>query len=106
MNLPATVEALPGGTTLGARVRDLGLGGACVEVRDAEGDGGLTVGATVRVELTAPTLWDPLTLTGRVAWTTRETVPPVLRAGIAFQHESPSVLFALFQLLGHYAFEG
>jgi hypothetical protein len=87
-------------------VRDLGLGGACIEVREVDGEAGLAVGSAVLLELTAPTLWDPLTLSGRIVWTTRESLPPVVRAGIAFQHESPTGLFALFQLLGLYAFEG
>lgn len=88
--------------TLACRValRDLGLGGASIEIRglDLGSAGELTRGTAVSLEIMAPTLWDPLVLRGRIAWAVAE--PDRLRAGIGFEHRDPAAAFALFQLLG------
>jgi len=81
-----------------ARIVDLGLGGACVELSDS-----LEVGTEVSVEIRAPTLWDPLLLPGTIAWTM--TSGPAPRVGIRFDHTQPSPLFALFELLGAQAYD-
>lgn len=97
------------------RVRDLGLGGACVELADAlsasqasaeaawsspgPGLAALLVPeAAVTVELTAPTLWDPLPLRGKIAWIRRAAGRPT-RAGVRFDHRDAAALFALYELL-------
>lgn len=75
-----------------ARVVDLGLGGAGLEIQTA-----LEPGTPVSLEVRAPSLWDPLLLTGTVAWC--RTDLEVGRAGVAFQHDDSARLFALFEFL-------
>lgn len=87
----------------GARVRDLGLGGACIDVRDAEFGGKLSVGAEVQLEVSAPSLWDPLVLKGKVAWLLAGD-GAATRAGLVFVHDAEAPLLALAQLLGLYGF--
>ncbi|HSO00709.1 MAG TPA: PilZ domain-containing protein [Candidatus Nanopelagicales bacterium] len=104
------------------RVRDLGLGGACVELpepRSSYEPGSLSAGwsspgpslsallepeTTVTIELTAPTLWDPLSLRGRIAWIRRAAGKPA-RAGVRFEHHDTAALFALHDLLGTLGFD-
>src|SRR5215470_5172079 len=88
----------------GVRIRNLGLGGACVELRDRDGEA-MSVETQVTIEVTAPTLWDPLTLRGRVAWVRRGAPGRPTRAGIRFEHRESTALYALFQLLGAHAFD-
>ncbi|EYF07349.1 Hypothetical protein CAP_0102 [Chondromyces apiculatus DSM 436] len=59
--------------------------------------------AAVTIELTAPTLWDPLPLRGRVAWVRRASWRT--RVGVRFDHHDAATLFALYELLGSFAFE-
>lgn len=73
------------------RVVNLSLAGACIDL-----EAPLDVGASVTIEIVAPSLWDPLVLRGRVVWT-RGAAP--LRAGVAFEHAHPARAFALFDLL-------
>jgi hypothetical protein len=78
-----------------AQVQNVGLGGACVIV-----DEPLAAGDAVTLSFTAPTLWDPLLLRGRVAW----VAGPSRRAGVAFEHRAADAAFALYELiaaLGH-----
>jgi hypothetical protein len=96
-------SAVEGGPQ-GVRIRNLGLGGACVELRDREMDQ-VPVETAVTIEVTAPTLWDPLTLRGRVAWVRRATPGRPARAGIRFEHRESAALYALFQLLGAHAYD-
>lgn len=127
-----------------ARIKNLGLGGACVEVPLPEVDRSdvadaprvslrpnpalrrasrpsiaatasdrpgqaestlLRLDATVVLEVTAPTLWDPLVLRGRVAWLRRAQGERPARAGVRFDHPEEGSLFALFQLLGAHAYD-
>jgi len=87
----------------GVRIKNLGLGGACVELREREDN--VTAEMPVTIEVTAPTLWDPLTLRGRVAWVRRGGPGRPTRAGIRFEHRESAALYALFQLLGAHAFD-
>ena len=57
----------------------------------------------VTIELTAPTLWDPLPLRGRVAWVRRASWRT--RVGVRFDHHDAANLLALYDLLGSFAFE-
>jgi hypothetical protein len=94
------------------RVRDLGLGGACVELGEVEGSEDalswpgvpglatlLEPEAAVTLELTAPTLWDPLPLRGKVAWLQRGAGGRAPRAGVRFEHHDSATLFALYKVL-------
>jgi hypothetical protein len=87
-----------------ARVRDLGLGGACIEIADPDAFGGAESQGSITLEVMAPTLWDPLVLDGRVAWIRRIAGRPT-RAGVRFEHREPVALYALFQLLGAHLYE-
>jgi hypothetical protein len=106
VNLGATLRDNVGSVARDVRVRDLGLGGASLEV--LEGSGGarfLTPEAIVTVELAAPTRWDPLTLQGKVVWVRRSPQGRTMRAGVRFEHRDAAALFALFQLLGATAYD-
>lgn len=116
VDLDATVRGRDGAFSHVARVRDLGLGGACLEIGDATGSQALLAAeprgaagvereAQVTLEVMAPTLWDPLTLSGRVAWVRRGVAGRPTRAGVRFEHRDPASLFALFQLLGAHMYD-
>jgi hypothetical protein len=78
VSLGASVRDNVGSLVQDVRIRDLGLGGACLEIGeirppagalsppDAAGVRWLDLEAIVTVEVTAPTLWDPLTLRGKM----------------------------------------
>jgi hypothetical protein len=83
-----------------AEVSDLSLGGACVKLSET-----LSVGDRVTLSLVAPTLWDPLTLPGRVAWVGPPTRLEPGRAGIAFEPKDVAGMFALFELMGGLEYE-
>jgi Tfp pilus assembly protein PilZ len=78
---------------------DLGLGGACVEVRSP-----LRIGLSVTVEVTAPNLWDPLIVPAKVAWI-RSSAPGASLVGLAFDHAGKAALPALVELLAAYRYE-
>ncbi len=106
VNLGATLRDNVGSVARDVRVRDLGLGGASLEVFDAQGGVRfLDTDAIVTVELAAPTRWDPLTLQGKVVWLRRGQNGRTTRAGVRFEHRDPASLFALFQLLGATAYD-
>jgi hypothetical protein len=83
-----------------ARIVDLGLGGACLELGEP-----LAAGTEVLIEIRTPTLWDPLLLPGSVAWSRRLFIEAPFRLGIRFLHHSPAALLALFDLLGAHGFD-
>ncbi len=104
------------------RIRDLGLGGVCIEVPEVEASalaaardlgrsaarpGPVTLEreASVTLEVLAPTLWDPLVLAGKIAWIRRSGPGRATRAGVRFEHREPSALYALFQLLGAHGYD-
>jgi hypothetical protein len=106
VDLDATLRGRDGTFAHDSRVRDLGLGGACVEIADAEGAlVGVERESPVILELMAPTLWDPLLLGGRIAWVRRGGPGRTARAGVRFEHRETSALFALFQLLGAHVYD-
>jgi hypothetical protein len=98
VTLSATV-ATPAEGPRPARLLNLGLGGACVEV-----PAGLDVGAAVTLEVTAPNLWDPLIVPARVAWV-RPDAGGAFHAGFTFDHATPAALPALVELLVAYRYE-
>jgi PilZ domain len=106
VDLDATLRGRDGGFSHDARVRDLGLGGACVELTELQaGAVGVEREAVVTLEVMAPTLWDPLLLTGRIAWVRRGAHGRPTRTGVRFEHREPAVLYALFQLLGAHVYD-
>lgn len=87
-----------GSVELPARLVDLGLGGACVELSGAVS--GRLSGDRVELEVMAPHLWDPLTLDARIVWNRDRPQSRTRRVGLRFEHQSGSVLRALAELLG------
>jgi Tfp pilus assembly protein PilZ len=83
------------------RVVDLGLGGARVEAPDA-----IEAGTTVELVIETPHLWDPLTLSGAVAWS--RPVPTGegggAQIGVRFDHETGGSVRTLTELLEAEAF--
>jgi hypothetical protein len=82
-------------------VENVGLGGACVLLEEMP-----AVGDAVTLSFTAPTLWDPLVLRAQVVWVRSDggdRAPP--SAGLAFQHGSPTAVFALYELIATLAYE-
>src|SRR4051812_12313522 len=107
VDLGATIRDRKGDVPQAVRIRDLGLGGACVEVGEVAppAAGGLELGAPLTIEVMAPTLWDPLILLAKVAWVRRGSPAKPTRAGIRFEHRDASALYALFQLLGSHNYD-
>jgi hypothetical protein len=116
VSLGATLRDNVGSLAQDVRIRDLGLGGACLEIGEPRPPPGvppsgaaparwLDPEAIVTVEVTAPSLWDPLTLRGKIAWVKRGSASRPTRAGIRFEHRDSAALFALFQLLSANAFD-
>ena|SRR5689334_12281241 len=87
-----------GSSSFGVRLRDLGLGGACVEVVDAAALPALDVEGPISLEVTAPSLWDPLTLPGKVAWLRRIKPERRLRLGLRFELRDVGALRAILKL--------
>jgi hypothetical protein len=81
-------------------VVDLGLGGASLRLMEA-----LAAGDNVTLSLVAPTLWDPLSLPGRIAWVGPPTRIEPGRAGVAFEPRDAAAVFALFEMMGALAYE-
>ncbi len=75
-----------------ARVVDLGLGGACMELQEA-----VPNGTHVSLSVEAPHLWDPLFLEGRVVWL--HVTDGAAHLGIHFSHRSGRTLRTLTELL-------
>ncbi len=70
------------------RVVDIGLGGARIEPRT-----NVFVGDRVVLTVTVPEFWEPLVLTARVAWTSRDAT------GVMFLHEEDAGLGKVFEIL-------
>lgn len=107
VNLPACLRDETRSFEEDAKIRNLGLGGACIELMPipvAEKQL-LRVDAPLVVEVSAPSLWDPLVLRARVAWIRRSTPERAARLGVRFEHQEEGSLFALFQLLGAHAYD-
>ena len=76
-------------------VVNLGAGGACVELPEL-----LSAGDAVALAFSAPTLWDPLLVPGRVAWFRAASARGAVHtAGVAFTVEQASHHLALFDLI-------
>ena len=79
------------------RIVDLSLAGACIEL-----DEPLAPGTRVRMEITAPTLWDPVIVRCRAVWSGAPSSP---RSGLYFEHSESALVFAIFELLEAHAYE-
>ncbi len=99
-HLRALVTHVGEGWQRQADVINVGLGGACVVVDEL-----LAVDDTVSLSFTAPTLWDPLVLRARVAWVGPAVPREPTRAGVAFEHKSPTGALALFELVNTISYE-
>jgi hypothetical protein len=75
-----------------ARLIDLGLGGACMEMLEV-----VPNGTAVSLAVEAPHLWDPLFLEGEVVWL--RSVEGAARLGVRFHHRSGRTLRTLTELL-------
>lgn len=105
VELQATLRARDGRVS-DVAIRDLGLGGACVElVESGRADAPLEREVSVTLELTTPSLWDPLLVRGKVAWVRRSAQGRAGRAGIRFEHRDAATVYALFRLLSSQAHE-
>jgi hypothetical protein len=91
---------LGGDASYAVRLRDLGLGGACVELVDAAPPPALDVEGPIALEVTAPSLWDPLIVPGKVAWLRRVKPERRLRVGVRFELREVGALRGILKLIG------
>ncbi|HEY3495699.1 MAG TPA: PilZ domain-containing protein [Polyangiaceae bacterium] len=77
-DLPVRVSVVGREGSHAARLLDLGLGGACLEIAER-----YERGDRLRVELDLPGLWDPLVLDAEVAWC-EPRAEGAARAGLRF----------------------
>lgn len=68
-------------------------------------------GDRIVLYFTAPTLWDPLEMPAKVAWVRTEpqvapSAPSTSRFGVAFEPTDAHRVWALFDLIGSFAFDG
>ena len=93
-----------------ATIVDMSLAGAGLETEDP-----LVPGERVDLAFATPTMWDPLVLSGVVAWALPARVTAevdalgrartVARAGVAFEYPSPEHVLAMFEMLGALDYE-
>jgi hypothetical protein len=100
VHLSAAVGFVDGSWQETARIKDLGLGGARLELGEA-----LASGTPIRVQLVAPHLWDPLEVRARVAWAREAQGPSAAQVGLCFEHQSGKTLRWLVALLKAENFE-
>jgi PilZ domain len=106
VDLGATLRDRQSTEEHGVRIRDLGLGGAGIELSEAQlASGQIDAEAPITLEVATPNLWDPLSLRGKVAWIRRGVAGRPTRAGIRFEHHDAGALYALYQLLGARGFD-
>jgi hypothetical protein len=97
VDLSASLRRSQHGSDETIRIVDLSLAGACIEAQQP-----VLPGARVRVEIVAPTLWDPLVVKCRAVWSGSPSSP---RTGLSFEHADSALVFALFELLEAHAYE-
>jgi hypothetical protein len=78
-------------------VTDISLGGACLHLSVALG-----IGDAVSIGLVFPARWDPLLLSGRVAWIAASEEGEVMHAGVAFDATDARTTLDLYRLVGDY----
>jgi hypothetical protein len=92
VGLSAVVSRGDGSWERPARLLDLGLGGACMEMLEA-----VPNGTELALAVEAPHLWDPLFLEAQVVW--MRPVDGAARVGVRFHHSSGRTLRTLTELL-------
>jgi hypothetical protein len=92
VGLSAVVSRGDGTWKRPARLLDLGLGGACMEMLEA-----VPNGTAISLAVEAPHLWDPLFLEGEIVWL--HTADGAARLGVRFHHRSGRTLRTLTELL-------
>lgn len=92
VGLSAIVTRGDGSWKRPARLIDLGLGGACMEMLES-----VPHGTAISLSVEAPHLWDPLYLQGEVVWL--QALEGAARLGVRFYHRSGRSLRALTELL-------
>jgi hypothetical protein len=92
VGLSAVVSHGDGSSKRAARIVDLSLGGACLEMFEA-----IPNGTAISLAVEAPHLWDPLFLEGEVVWL--HALSGTARFGVRFRHHSGGALRALTELL-------
>jgi hypothetical protein len=98
VRLRALITHIAAGWQRHAEVVNLGLGGAAIVIQAPVG-----VDDAITLSFVAPTLWDPLVVRGRVAWS--HPAAGGAHAGVAFEHKSEPVVFALFELVAAMSYE-
>jgi len=78
-----------------ARLTNMGLGGACIEVTSEP----LAPGTPVRLQLLSPHMWDPLELRALVAWCREAQAGKPACIGLRFEHASGKTLRQLVELV-------
>jgi hypothetical protein len=95
VSLPARISVRESGIALDARLVDLGLEGALVEVTVP-----VEAGDPVLLTVDLPGLWDPLVLEAVVAWTSPGSPERRARAGVRFSAPSGHSLLLIAELVG------
>ena len=85
--------------SLAVRLRDLGIGGACVELAEATPQASLDVEGPIALEVTAPSLWDPLVVPGKIAWLRRVKPERRVRLGVRFELRDAAALRGILKLV-------
>lgn len=93
VGLSAIVSRGDGSWKRPARLIDLGLGGACMEMLES-----VPRGTAISLSVEAPHLWDPLFLEGEVVWL-QPLDAASARLGVRFFHRTGRTLRALTELL-------
>ena len=93
--LSATVRDEAGRFAWRARVCDLGLGGAGLELVDAA-----AAGQRIVLEIAVPTRWDPLIVRGVIAWVRAGSGREPWRVGVRFAFEDGAAAWGLWDVLG------
>ena len=95
VSLPARISVRESGIALDARLVNVGLEGALVEVIVP-----VEAGDPVLLTVDLPGLWDPLVLEAVVAWTAPADEERRARAGVRFSAPSGHSLLLLAELVG------
>jgi hypothetical protein len=94
VSLSARISARESAIALDARVVDLGLEGACVELTVP-----VEAGDPVVITVDLPGLWDPLVLEAIVAWTALSGSNGQARAGVRFSSPNGQALLLIAELV-------
>jgi hypothetical protein len=94
VSLTATVMSADGTWHRPARIKNLGIGGACIELMEV-----VPQGTTLRIQIIAPSMWDPLIVGAEVAWARADPEGRHAQIGVSFEPQSGAVLAQVLELL-------